>query len=83
LSRDFRSGPKEVISNVKVQSSNEVQIPKFKWQTFDIQLTFACLPVGRDFDIWHLNLCVDFNISGPSSSILMGHWLSSISISLS
>ena len=43
----------------------QIQMPKFKYQikskaqmlkifwilNFDIHLTFACLPVGRDFDI--------------------------------
>jgi hypothetical protein len=44
------------MSNVKAQSSNEGPISKpklnaFRHWTFVIDLTFACLPVGRDFGI--------------------------------
>jgi hypothetical protein len=46
------------MSNVKAQSSNEIQSSNgkrtkllFVIKAFDIDLTFACLPVGRDFDI--------------------------------
>jgi hypothetical protein len=47
----------KTMSNAKAQSSNEVQIPNFKYGRFDIssfgiQLAFACPPVGRDFDTW-------------------------------
>jgi hypothetical protein len=33
----------------QIQSSN---ITKFFVLNFDIHLTFACLPVGREFEIW-------------------------------
>jgi hypothetical protein len=44
------------LTNDKAQMSNEVQSPNAKnWiLEFDIRLKFACLPVGRDFDIWNL-----------------------------
>jgi hypothetical protein len=44
------------MSNAKVESSNQVQSSNVKniWSlNFDIHLTFACLPVGRDFEIWN------------------------------
>jgi hypothetical protein len=45
------------MSNVKARGSNEIQISNFKkninlaFWTFGIDWSFACLPVGRDFDI--------------------------------
>jgi len=47
------------MSNVKTQSSKEIQNPNVKYfdkkvltlNYFDIPLSFACLPVGRNFDI--------------------------------
>jgi hypothetical protein len=42
------------MSNVKAQTSNQFQSSKIKNVLdlkFDIPLTLACLPVGRDFDI--------------------------------
>jgi hypothetical protein len=42
------------MSNDKVQISNEIQSSNFKGfsiSKFDIDLAYACLPVGRDFDI--------------------------------
>ena len=45
------------MSNVKAQIPNKIQNANVK-KFFDvwsivIDLTFACLPVGRDFEIWH------------------------------
>jgi len=42
--------------NDKVQSSNEIQMTKCQTErsqilAFGIDLKFACLPVGRNFDI--------------------------------
>jgi hypothetical protein len=42
------------MSNVKVHSPNKIQISKIYIYSFVIPLTFACLPVGRDFEIWNL-----------------------------
>jgi hypothetical protein len=45
------------MSNVKDQISNEFQMTKLKCMfgilalKFELNLTFACLPAGRDFDI--------------------------------
>jgi hypothetical protein len=40
------------MSNAKVQMSNEIQSSNVKnILDFEIDLTFACLPVGRDFGI--------------------------------
>jgi hypothetical protein len=45
------------MSNVKVQMKSKAQMTKLKREKvltlihFGIHLTFACLPVGRDFDI--------------------------------
>jgi len=45
------------MSKLKVQMKSKTQITKLKKENilalnhFDIPLTFACLPVGRDFDI--------------------------------
>jgi hypothetical protein len=43
------------MSKLKVQMKSKAQMSKIFWiLNFDIHLTFACLPVGRDFDIWNL-----------------------------
>jgi hypothetical protein len=40
------------MSNAKVQMSNQFQMSKKFWiLDFDIHLAFACLPVGRGFEI--------------------------------
>jgi hypothetical protein len=42
------------MTNVKVQMPNEIlssNIKNFWILAFDIYLAFACLPVGRDFEI--------------------------------
>jgi hypothetical protein len=44
------------MSKFKVQMKSKIQTTKniFGIWSFDIDLTFACLPVGRGFDIWNL-----------------------------
>jgi hypothetical protein len=39
------------MSKLKVQIKSKAQMSKIFVLEFDIDLTFACLPVGRDFDI--------------------------------
>jgi len=36
------------------QINSEVQILNLLNLEFEIHLTLACLPLGMDFDIWHL-----------------------------
>jgi hypothetical protein len=48
------SHKKSRISNVKVQMSNQIQssnAKKLGVLNLELHLTFACLPVGRHFDI--------------------------------
>jgi hypothetical protein len=49
------SDPDSKILNAKVQMTNQIQSSNVKnileFLKFDIHLTFACLPVGRDFEL--------------------------------